>query len=150
MTSVKVNVSRLWVTVTIMETERWQDQASCKGMDTELFYPENCYRPRHVRHVRDVCASCPVQRECRNFAIGNGEVYGIWGGTTRIDRINLGMEPPGDPRWGRDWVLDLRGCGTLAGLQWHEVNGVPLCRKCLGFASRRDALLAMEGRTDVA
>jgi WhiB family redox-sensing transcriptional regulator len=33
-----------------------------------------------------ICAGCQVQRECLEFALVHGQVYGIWGGTTPEDR----------------------------------------------------------------
>lgn len=62
----------------------WQDHADCKGC-TDLFYPG-----RGETDVWDaakaICAGCPVRGECLDHAIANGERYGVWGGTTAVER----------------------------------------------------------------
>ncbi|MGH2810522.1 MAG: WhiB family transcriptional regulator [Actinomycetota bacterium] len=73
---------------------RWQDKASCKGMDPILFFgPEN---PESVKEKRDreeeakeVCYTCPVKRECLEYALAAREAYGIWGGHTELERKAL-------------------------------------------------------------
>jgi len=69
-------------------TESWRALAACQGMDTDLFYPEG--RGRALRLGEDiakqVCADCPVARECRQSATEHHERYGIWGGLTEGER----------------------------------------------------------------
>jgi len=38
------------------------------------------------RQVKAVCASCPVRRDCLNFALRIREPHGIWGGLNEIER----------------------------------------------------------------
>src|SRR5689334_8656429 len=40
------------------------------------------------------CAECPIQKFCKNYAIVHDE-YGIWGGTTRKERLELLAAMPG-------------------------------------------------------
>lgn len=56
----------------------WQQHAACRGL-TELFYP---VVGDHNVEARKVCHECPVQAECLEHAIVNGERFGIWGGHT--------------------------------------------------------------------
>jgi len=140
---VEVHVSRAWVTVTFMETERWQDQASCKGMDTELFYPERyATQSFEVCRVLAICRNCPVRRECRNEAIANGERHGVWGQTTPLARVQLGMPSAFETRDRSDWVAKLRGCGSLAGVEVHQQLGTELCTAC-AYAQRQSASKAV-------
>ena len=59
--------------------EPWKLKAACMGMDPELFFPE---RGQSTSQARKTCRSCPVQKECRNYAIVHHERFGIWGGLT--------------------------------------------------------------------
>ncbi len=65
---------------------RWQDQAACKGVPTEFFYPGADEAP-YV--IASYCRGCPVRNACLDEAITNGETHGIWGGTTWEQRRNL-------------------------------------------------------------
>jgi WhiB family redox-sensing transcriptional regulator len=69
-------------------TESWRALAACRGMDTDLFYPEGRGRALRLREdlAKQVCAGCPVARECRQTAGGYPERYGIWGGLTESER----------------------------------------------------------------
>jgi len=66
----------------------WRAVAACKGMDTDLFYPEGRGRVLRVREdiAKQVCTGCPVARECRQAAAEHPERYGIWGGRTEGER----------------------------------------------------------------
>lgn len=76
----------------IGEAERagdgWRVLAACRGMDTELFYPEGRGRSLRMQEevARQVCAECPVRRECLSAATERPERYGIWGGLTESER----------------------------------------------------------------
>lgn len=73
---------------------RWQDRASCKGMDPTLFFgPEYAETVKEKRDREDaakaVCAECPVRTECLEYALDAREAYGIWGGKTELERKAL-------------------------------------------------------------
>lgn len=74
-------------TLTIQKSE-WRDYASCKGMDTELFFPN--LRGMNTQKYIEMhlpCGQCPVAQECREDADKNGEVDGVWGGSYRYPRM---------------------------------------------------------------
>jgi len=62
----------------------WLEDAACKGMDTNIFFPD---KPsiKHVRQIEAVCGPCPVQEQCREY--GDMERYGFWGGVGTRARI---------------------------------------------------------------
>ena len=63
----------------------WRKHAACRGMDTNLFYPEPGYNGhRKQRQAQAVCAQCPVQAECLQ-ALGRYS-GGIVGGQTTAER----------------------------------------------------------------
>ncbi|MGH8825918.1 MAG: WhiB family transcriptional regulator [Jiangellaceae bacterium] len=76
------------VDYSIDPADTWRALAACRGMDTDLFYPEGRGQALHVREMiaKQVCAGCPVARECRQAAGERPERYGIWGGRTEGER----------------------------------------------------------------
>lgn len=69
---------------TVREAPDWS-RAACRGLPTELFYPGQG-DDRTARAAREICAVCPIRAECLDYAIGNAERFGIWGGMTEHDR----------------------------------------------------------------
>lgn len=65
----------------------WRDEALCREVDLELFFPRKGERP-----ARSICARCPVQPECLDEALDARIRWGIWGGTTERDRRKLWAE----------------------------------------------------------
>ena len=61
----------------------WQRRANCMGVDPELFFPE---RGASTREAKEVCRGCVVREDCLEFAIANGEKFGIWGGMSERER----------------------------------------------------------------
>lgn len=66
----------------------WRALAACRGMNTDVFYPEGRGRALRVKEeiAKQICAQCPVRRECRLAAREMPERYGIWGGLTEGER----------------------------------------------------------------
>lgn len=69
----------------------WREQAVCSQVDSDLWFPEKGEWGKS-QQARDVCSRCPVINECLEFALTNGEVNGIWGGTTHEQRKELGYK----------------------------------------------------------
>ena len=69
----------------------WQDKAACKGTAALLFFgPDGeLRREREIREAKakEVCASCPVQAQCLEYALANSIKHGIWGGLTEEERV---------------------------------------------------------------
>ncbi|NDL60059.1 WhiB family transcriptional regulator [Phytoactinopolyspora mesophila] len=70
------------------QQESWRALAACRGMDTDLFYPEGRGSTLRKREefAKDICATCPVSSQCREAAARQPERFGIWGGLTEGDR----------------------------------------------------------------
>ena len=64
----------------------WQDRANCLGVDPDLFFPE---RGASTREAKEVCRGCEVRAECLEFALQNGEKFGIWGGLSERERRRI-------------------------------------------------------------
>ncbi len=71
----------------------WQLYAACRGMDGEsFFHPEGERgRARADREARakQICVHCPVLEQCRRHALATEEPYGVWGGLSEADRVQL-------------------------------------------------------------
>lgn len=64
----------------------WHHRAACRGLDPDLFFPG---RGQSTTEARAVCAGCPVRQPCRDFAVTNGERFGIWGQTSERQRRSI-------------------------------------------------------------
>lgn len=71
---------------TDVEVRSWQDFANCLGVDPDLFFPE---RGASTREAKEVCRGCVVREECLEYALGNGEKFGIWGGMSERERRRI-------------------------------------------------------------
>lgn len=68
-----------------MSRLEWMDDALCREVDQDLFFPEN---PIESQRARKICASCRVRSECLEYALET-RVDGIWGGTTAVQRQKM-------------------------------------------------------------
>ncbi len=66
--------------------DEWQQRALCPQVDPEVFFPE---KGGSTREAKKVCSSCEVQAECLEYALGNEERFGIWGGLSERERRKL-------------------------------------------------------------
>jgi WhiB family redox-sensing transcriptional regulator len=64
----------------------WEDFANCLGVDPDLFFPE---RGASTREAKEVCRGCPVREDCLEYALGNAEKFGIWGGMSERERRRI-------------------------------------------------------------
>lgn len=58
----------------------WHANAACRGMGTELFFPE---KGEDARPAKAICSTCPVAAPC-GAATGD---HGIWGGMSPRERM---------------------------------------------------------------
>src|SRR6185312_9107980 len=65
---------------------RWQDRALCAQTDPEAFFPE---KGGSTREAKRICTTCTVRAECLEYALGNDERFGIWGGLSERERRRL-------------------------------------------------------------
>ena len=62
----------------------WMDEANCKNMDTNLFFPNlgQNYDP----FIEEVCMECSVIEECAWYANETSADFGMFGGMSPNDR----------------------------------------------------------------
>jgi WhiB family redox-sensing transcriptional regulator len=68
------------------ELKVWQDYSNCLGVDPEMFFPE---RGASTREAKEVCRGCVVKEPCLEYALSNGEKFGIWGGLSERERRRI-------------------------------------------------------------
>lgn len=61
--------------------------APCQTHDPERWFP-NGTDTEGQRRAKELCATCPVVVECLQYALDNGEDYGVWGGLSEQERAN--------------------------------------------------------------
>ncbi len=77
----------------------WQEKAACRDLPTEMFFhPDGERGPRRKNRInaaKAVCSACPVIQACRKQALNLAEPYGIWGGLSEEDRLNILQQKQG-------------------------------------------------------
>jgi WhiB family redox-sensing transcriptional regulator len=64
----------------------WKAYAACRDLDPSIFFPG---RGEPTKHAKAICAGCPVRKACLNYALENGEKYGVWGGVAEAERRRM-------------------------------------------------------------
>jgi WhiB family redox-sensing transcriptional regulator len=60
----------------------------CTQTDPDIFFPEKGdHTTSHA--AKSVCASCPLVVECLMGAIDRNEEFGIWGGSSYKNRLDI-------------------------------------------------------------
>ena len=61
-------------------------QALCAQADPEEWHPD---KGGSAATAKRLCLGCPLQTSCLEYAIENGERYGVWGGFSERERRDL-------------------------------------------------------------
>ena len=93
----------------------WMRHAACRHHPTHLWFPE---RGDPVEEAKAICATCPVQQDCYNYAINIPNLVGIWGGTSGRER-----------RQTKSSQRPIRH-GTETGYNQHRRRNEPPCALC--------------------
>jgi WhiB family redox-sensing transcriptional regulator len=73
-----------------VSAEPWRAEAACIDRPDVNFFP---LRGEDAQPAKAVCAECPVQRECLEYAVKMGTAaLGIWGGTSERARRRMRSE----------------------------------------------------------
>jgi len=64
----------------------WMGQGNCRDHPPSTFFPSDGVG---VELARRICATCPVQAPCLEYALRHGEKFGIWGGMSERERRRL-------------------------------------------------------------
>jgi WhiB family redox-sensing transcriptional regulator len=64
-------------------SEEWKLDGVCRTVDPDLWFPEI---HQTGAAAKKLCRTCPVIDECLQYALDNGEAYGVWGGMGSTER----------------------------------------------------------------
>lgn len=67
----------------------WREYANCKGIDASVFFLD---WGSTTDQAKSICATCPVQVECLEYAVMTNQNYGVWGGLTEPERRKIRHE----------------------------------------------------------
>jgi WhiB family redox-sensing transcriptional regulator len=92
----------------------WQMRGACRGMDSALFFhPEGERGPARAgreARAKQICSSCPVLVRCRAHALAVHEPYGVWGGLSESERVEIVRARDRTPRVQDELGEALRRC----------------------------------------
>lgn len=74
-----------------LKPQPWAEQALCAQSDPEAWFPE---KGSSAREAVAICQRCPVAAECLDYALANGERFGIWGAVSEHTRRRLTQPNP--------------------------------------------------------
>lgn len=67
----------------------WMDSSLCSQTDPDLFFPQNQGDIYSQRQAKAICAACDVREQCYEYALADPDIWGVWGGTTYTERVNI-------------------------------------------------------------
>jgi WhiB family redox-sensing transcriptional regulator len=90
----RLTAAKSWSATAGSDPFAWMDSAACRDADPELFFPKAGGKTAKAMRI---CDTCPVQVQCRGFAMQTQANYdddhGVFGRTT--PRQRLAIRPPG-------------------------------------------------------
>ena len=64
----------------------WMDEGRCREIPPSTFFPSDGVG---VEVARRICADCPVQSPCLEYALAERIDHGVWGGTSERERRRI-------------------------------------------------------------
>jgi WhiB family redox-sensing transcriptional regulator len=64
----------------------WRQRAACRGVDPDIFYPVT---DEDAEDAKAICEGCDVRQPCLEWALGQREHDGVWGGATERERRRI-------------------------------------------------------------
>lgn len=69
-----------------MQSVAWMTEAKCNGNEDRRFFPED---GEQFPEIVEFCSTCPVRRDCLEYAVSNRLDAGYWGGMSANQRVKL-------------------------------------------------------------
>jgi WhiB family redox-sensing transcriptional regulator len=66
--------------------EEWREEALCRQVDPEMFFPE---KGGSTADAKLICGRCEVRPECLAYALEHEQRSGVWGGLSERERRRL-------------------------------------------------------------
>ena len=73
------------------DTDDWREQAACRTVDPDLFFPIGTTGTAlvQIEAAKAVCRKCPSIEACLEFALATNQEAGVWGATSEEERREL-------------------------------------------------------------
>ncbi len=72
-----------------LEIPAWTEKARCTEVGGDEFYPE---KGQSSVPAKQVCMGCEVRMQCLEWALDNGERFGVWGGKSERERRKIARD----------------------------------------------------------
>ena len=69
-----------------MQPPEWTQEAECRGMDPQVFFPTDGVG---VQAAAAICRACPARQPCLEYALVNRIQHGVFGGLSERARERL-------------------------------------------------------------
>lgn len=91
----------------------WAKDAACQDPEIGVDFYSN--KPAEQKKARALCNECPIRFACLQFAMDTEERWGVWGGTTDIERRkNLAIDSFGNSHVSTQGKIRCGYCGPLS------------------------------------
>lgn len=67
--------------------DSWNARAACRGLNPRVFFPTD--DDDDAGPAKAICDRCPVREPCLEYALGEREREGVWGGCTEGERRRI-------------------------------------------------------------
>jgi len=71
-----------------LQSPDWSD-AACQDASPDVFFPISAHDLVSRREALSWCAVCAIAMQCREIALRDPSIVGIWGGTDEVERARL-------------------------------------------------------------
>lgn len=65
----------------------WRSETACSGVDSDIFFP--AADEEASPQAKAICAECPVQEVCLQYALATNQAAGVWGGLDAGERRRM-------------------------------------------------------------
>lgn len=65
----------------------WREFANCSNVKTSTLFSR--FEEKQQRVAKTICYQCPVQDLCLELALWAKDEYGVWGGSTEVQRQHM-------------------------------------------------------------
>lgn len=129
----------------------WLQRAACAGIDARAFFANGCHARAQVHEAKKICATCPVQAACGQWAIETGERNGVWGGMSQQELRQRRRRFTSKAKTGTVKAPPKKRepvkCGTRGGYQKHLREKTEICAPCRQSNTDADNRLRRTGTT---
>lgn len=73
----------------VNKNEDWKQDALCREHPDVKFFSPRGYSQGITKQAKDLCERCMVREDCLQYSLDNKFPFGIWGGKTADERLEI-------------------------------------------------------------